>query len=114
MVRSVFFLFIIAACGLVSGCSRPGQKGPAKPLPEVNSFKECVDAGYPVLKSYPPRCVAKNGKIFTNDIVRNIDGRACKDECGNGQCQQIVCQADGCPCAETPVNCARDCADYTF
>jgi len=33
----------------------------------------------------------------------------CKDLCGDGICQEIVCQTLGCPCAETTENCQKDC-----
>lgn len=34
---------------------------------------------------------------------------ACKDLCGDGTCQEVVCMALGCPCAETPQSCPQDC-----
>lgn len=34
----------------------------------------------------------------------------CENQCGDGQCDEIVCMAEGCPCAETPDNCPQDCA----
>jgi len=43
------------------------------------------------------RSECKKGDIF------------CKDLCGDGICQEIVCLAIGCPCAETPETCPRDC-----
>jgi len=33
----------------------------------------------------------------------------CKNECGNGTCEEIVCMAVGCPCAETKASCPQDC-----
>jgi len=33
----------------------------------------------------------------------------CKNQCGDGTCQEIVCLAEGCPCAETKENCSQDC-----
>ncbi len=36
-------------------------------------------------------------------------GSVCKDQCGDGICQEIVCQGSGCPCAETKENCPKDC-----
>ena len=33
----------------------------------------------------------------------------CKNLCGDGTCQEIVCQAIGCPCSETRENCPSDC-----
>ncbi|MCX6746293.1 MAG: hypothetical protein NTX00_04755 [Candidatus Parcubacteria bacterium] len=33
----------------------------------------------------------------------------CKNLCGDGVCQEIVCLAIGCPCSETPDSCPQDC-----
>lgn len=38
-----------------------------------------------------------------------IGERFCKDLCGDSECQEIVCMAVGCPCAETKENCLQDC-----
>jgi len=35
--------------------------------------------------------------------------KLCKDLCGDGVCQEIVCEATGCPCAENEENCPEDC-----
>jgi len=35
---------------------------------------------------------------------------ACVDMCGDGNCDEVVCLAAGCPCAETPEGCPEDCA----
>lgn len=35
--------------------------------------------------------------------------RKCKNMCGDNQCQEVVCQAIGCPCAETITTCPQDC-----
>lgn len=35
--------------------------------------------------------------------------RFCKDLCGDGTCQEVVCLAVGCPCSETPESCPQDC-----
>ena len=36
-------------------------------------------------------------------------GETCEDMCGDGICQEVVCQAIGCPCAETAQTCPQDC-----
>ena len=36
----------------------------------VDSFEECVAAGYPVQESYPEKCVA-NGKTFVNEELKD-------------------------------------------
>lgn len=33
----------------------------------------------------------------------------CRDLCGDGVCQEIVCEATGCPCAENEEKCPEDC-----
>jgi len=40
-----------------------------------------------------------------------IGQKLCKDYCGDGICQEIVCMAVGCPCAEGPQNCLIDCLE---
>jgi hypothetical protein len=35
----------------------------------------------------------------------------CRDLCGDGVCQEIVCMAVGCPCPETSQTCPQDCPD---
>lgn len=35
--------------------------------------------------------------------------KICRDLCGNGRCDEIVCMATGCPCPETRESCPRDC-----
>ena len=34
----------------------------------------------------------------------------CENLCGDGICQEIVCLASGCPCAESAVSCPQDCS----
>lgn len=40
--------------------------------------------------------------------IKKLKG-VCKDFCGDGVCQEIVCMAIGCPCAETKATCPQDC-----
>lgn len=37
--------------------------------------------------------------------------KTCADKCGDGICQEIVCMAVGCPCAETIQSCSKDCGE---
>lgn len=37
------------------------------------------------------------------------EGPICRDLCGDGVCQEVVCMAIGCPCAETHQSCPQDC-----
>jgi hypothetical protein len=42
-----------------------------------------------------------------------IEEKTCQDKCGNGVCEEVVCAAIGCPCAETKESCPQDCKDET-
>lgn len=96
------------------GCVRSTAVG-AVP---VTSYEECVAQGFKVLRMYPPACLGPEGKIFRASDSKVLPqpeeqklgkNGACVDKCGDGECQEIVCQAIGCPCGESPQNCAKDC-----
>lgn len=38
----------------------------------VNSYADCVAAGYPILESYPEQCNTPDGKHFTNPDAQNV------------------------------------------
>ena len=40
-----------------------------------------------------------------------VDGPMCVDQCGDGVCAEVVCLAQGCPCAESKSSCAADCGE---
>ena len=46
---------------LFSACTAKAEKTVTK---EITSYEECVAAGYPILKTYPPQCVTPDGKRF--------------------------------------------------
>ncbi|HUW71875.1 MAG TPA: hypothetical protein VMV66_01625 [Candidatus Humimicrobiaceae bacterium] len=58
---------------------------------------------------------------FPDDIYKQIlstfrfteSVETCVDNCGNGICEEVVCLAIGCPCAETPESCPEDCGAKT-
>lgn len=51
------------------------------------------------------------GTNGTNN-ANNIDDKiVCEDRCGDGECEEIVCMAVGCPCAETAADCPEDCTE---
>lgn len=45
--------------------------------------------------------------FFRNECQKGE--KICKDLCGDGTCQEIVCEGSGCPCAESSQNCPADC-----
>ncbi len=32
----------------------------------IKDFEDCVEAGYPVMESYPEQCITDDDKVFTN------------------------------------------------
>jgi len=57
--------------------------------------------------------VGISGCIQTPEGTSGGTDKICKDMCGDGICQEVVCQAIGCPCAETPETCPEDCTSAT-
>jgi putative hemolysin len=47
--------------------------------------------------------------FFRNECKKGEKNFFCKDLCGDKICQEIVCLAIGCPCAETKETCSKDC-----
>ncbi|MEY4670074.1 MAG: hypothetical protein RL518_2773 [Pseudomonadota bacterium] len=107
-LRSVWAALI---CVVVFSFGCAGEATPRSTLKEPKSFKECVEAGGAVLKSYPAQCVSTDGVRFIEEesSAQRKAERPCKDLCGNGRCEEIVCMAIGCPCAETSATCPQDC-----
>jgi uncharacterized protein len=96
----------------------------------INSFAACAQAGYPIMETYPEQCRTKDGRNFTRQLSEEeklrlippeenpiqppesgaeAPGQNCKNLCGDGVCQEIVCLSTGCPCAENAATCQSDC-----
>ncbi|MCF7871913.1 hypothetical protein K9L97_02660 [Candidatus Woesearchaeota archaeon] len=83
---------------------------------KITTFEECINAGNPVMESYPRQCTTEKGQTFIEIIDKGpippeeqTQQPICINKCGDGKCAEIVCQGEGCPCAETPQNCPEDC-----
>lgn len=100
-------VFFLTACAYALD---PVGSLPADIRKPPSNFLECVQEGGKILKSYPAQCVSQTGEHFVEGST-NAQGSSCKDMCGDGTCQEIVCMALGCPCAETHTSCAKDCKD---
>ena len=91
-MKGIFCAFVViffAACAPLHADQKP---------PEIKDFAGCVAAGNPVLKTFPPRCMTRDGKVFTHEETKKIGGRTCRDQCGDGVCQpgesEATCFAD--------------------
>lgn len=87
---------LLLAAALLTACGK-----------EITTYDECVAAGHPALKSYPGQCTTPDGQRFVQQIPDPPS--VCTDQCGNGSCEEVVCMGSGCPCAESPESCAKDC-----
>lgn len=77
----------------------------------VCSFKGCLDSGGDISKTSPRRCTTIEGVAFIEQGGSAAPKSFCKDLCGDGECAEIVCLAEGCPCAETNARCPEDCQE---
>ena len=77
--------------------------GSDKPSTIIQNFEECVQAGNPVMESYPRQC-RDGDKTFVENIRDS-----CENLCSDGICQEVTCTATDCPCAETEISCPSDC-----
>jgi hypothetical protein len=91
------------------GCAQVEPSSPVERARAPRNFDECVQDQGRVLKSLPPQCVTADGKVFVQESGK--PGKACKDLCGDGRCEEIVCMAVGCPCAESRQSCPQDCSE---
>lgn len=42
-------------------------------MQDISTFKECAQAGYPIMESYPEKCSTPDGSIFTNEVTLQPD-----------------------------------------
>jgi len=69
--KLLIFLIIIIVLGVAAYFTmfKPGEA----PIADINSFEECVSAGYPILESYPRQCKTPEGKTFAEDIGNELE-----------------------------------------
>jgi len=133
--KIIFFIIVfvvLIGCGLVFLVKQSKTKNPE--LPTTPSERPIRPIGMPNPASV--FCEKEGGKIeIRKDKEGNEQGfclfedgsecdewafyrgeckkgeRFCKDLCGDGFCQEIVCMAIGCPCSETKDSCPEDCRE---
>ncbi|NMC64347.1 MAG: hypothetical protein GYA55_14375 [SAR324 cluster bacterium] len=98
----IFGLFLLLEFLYLSACTHP--------VLASNSYEECVAENGQMLKTIPSKCVNSEGQVFVKHSEESSKGRLCEDLCGNGQCEEIVCMGQGCPCAENANSCPSDCS----
>ena len=64
---------------------------------EVSNFQECLDAGYPVMESYPRQCSVPTGETFVEETEDEFYGSStnfpCEtdEECITSGCNSEIC-----------------------
>ncbi len=72
MAKKYFLILVILVFIIVAGAYWILFHSPKK-AKVVNSYTECIAAGYPVLESYPQQCRSEDGQTFTEDIGNAVD-----------------------------------------
>ncbi len=62
------FLIVVAA-----GCSKATTQ-------EINSFEDCIAAGYPRLESYPEQCKTPDGRTFVQEVGTQLTEKEWKTD----------------------------------
>ncbi len=112
MIRNIIITFLLlTSCSLADSPFDPKNdniNSSKSVVGEYKDFNECAKDGNIILKSFPPKCISKSGKEYVHTVKRKNQS-ACKNLCGDGICQEIVCMAIGCPCPESKTICPADC-----
>jgi hypothetical protein len=108
-MRFALFGFALAACSDPAPPATPTTQEPPPMKACSMEAKLCPDGSS--VGREGPNCefAACPGGAVTTPTAGNDAPAACKNECGNGSCQEMVCQAVGCPCSETKQSCPQDC-----
>lgn len=75
-------------------------------IARINSFDDCAAAGYPIMESYPPRCMTPDGRSFTDEEISTptepeevfctMDSKVCPDGSAVGRVSP-TCEFAPCP-----------------
>lgn len=72
--KRIIFLLILITLLLVGGVVyKIGSSDDDNATSQIVNFKECAQAGYSMIESYPRQCKTPDGKTFTEDIENKDD-----------------------------------------
>jgi hypothetical protein len=96
-MKTVSYVVLVVLCGVLAfgaGCLQ--QQGPQGnninqtcgagtcPVANISNYEQCVDAGYPVMESYPRQCQVPAGQTFTENLsLRCQQAGGHWNECSN-------------------------------
>lgn len=76
----VGLLYVLGNVGFFDNLTKESPLLPNQKTGTIHSFETCVEAGYPVMESYPMRCITPEGQEFISPIDNrgpNDDGTFC-------------------------------------
>ncbi len=73
ILASIILILLVVG---ISGCTK---------LKSINSFEDCVNAGNPVMESYPRQCRA-NGETFTEELESKMTIKEALEIAENSEC----------------------------
>ncbi|MBU1017516.1 hypothetical protein KKA33_00625 [Patescibacteria group bacterium] len=101
MFKKIFFLFLLM--GVITGCTSPSSEN----IAQINSFDDCIEAGYPAMESYPRQCAVPGKRTF-REIIENteekdVDDHGCLIKEGFTWCQEAEqCLKENEKCKKNP------------
>jgi hypothetical protein len=69
-MKTIIAIFIVLLAVAAAIYYIPGNEESSV---EVNNFAACLDAGYPVMESFPRQCQSPDGRTFTEETKENPD-----------------------------------------
>lgn len=70
MKKILIYLVLVATA--LGGFLYMNKKYGGPNLEEIKSFEDCVNAGYPVMESYPRQCRVPDGRVYAEEITPPI------------------------------------------
>lgn len=96
-MKSRIIILSLIAVGIIVIVAYIWRGKVVAPVPTVNNFTDCVQAGFPVAESFPRQCRTSEGKVFVEEVASSTQQLGgCRDSssCKNGEfCNQGICQS---------------------
>lgn len=68
IIAVLFFIIVASVAGVITYVLIKDDTD------EINSYEECVEAGNPILETYPEQCKTSDGKTFTRQLTQEEQG----------------------------------------
>lgn len=73
-INGLILTLLLVSIIFIAGCNTTINKQPAETtttqrITQINSFEDCINAGFPILESYPRQCKTPDGKSFVEKLT---------------------------------------------